>query len=125
MFGNGCKRMLKQIRRGIKNLIDWFPIIWRDRDYDYGYLLYILQHKLKRMQQFLLSDKAMALNAPQFATQIKVVLDALERVIKNEYFDRTKNADIIACFELANRLQAADLHIVFNTMEEKVIEWWD
>ena len=38
--------MRYKIYYGIKNLIRWFPIIWRDRDWDWDYLVIMLQHKL-------------------------------------------------------------------------------
>lgn len=36
---------------GIKNLIAWFPIIWADRDWDWEYISYLLQFKLKKMSR--------------------------------------------------------------------------
>lgn len=35
--------------RSIKKLWYWFPIIWKDRDYDGNYVLIIMRHKLKSM----------------------------------------------------------------------------
>jgi len=34
---------------GIKNLIAWFPVIWKDRQWDYMYLLRIINKKLELM----------------------------------------------------------------------------
>lgn len=34
---------------GIQNLIRWFPVIWKDRDFDDYYLYAILEKKLKTM----------------------------------------------------------------------------
>jgi len=31
---------------GIKNLIQWFPVIWKDKDWDSYYIFRILEHKL-------------------------------------------------------------------------------
>jgi len=36
----------KDLYRGIKNLFQWFPIIWKDRDWDSYYIFKILEHKL-------------------------------------------------------------------------------
>lgn len=41
--------MIREIRRGIRNLIYWAPIIWQDRNFDYVYLYRILRHKIKAM----------------------------------------------------------------------------
>jgi len=37
---------LNQIKTGIKNLWIWFPIIWKDRWYDYDYIINIIRFKL-------------------------------------------------------------------------------
>lgn len=37
----------KYVKQGVKNIIYWFPIIWKDRHWDHGYIFTILQHKLK------------------------------------------------------------------------------
>ena len=37
----------KNLIQGIKNLWRWFPVIWRDRNWDHAYIYQILEHKLK------------------------------------------------------------------------------
>lgn len=37
----------KDVYNGVKNLIKWFPIIWRDRNWDQSYIYTILQKKLE------------------------------------------------------------------------------
>jgi hypothetical protein len=37
----------KFVKQGVKNIIYWLPIIWKDRHWDHGYIFTILQHKLK------------------------------------------------------------------------------
>jgi hypothetical protein len=46
----------RQFRQGISNLVTWFPIIWKDGDFDYGYLLELVEFKSNRMLKFLESD---------------------------------------------------------------------
>jgi hypothetical protein len=36
----------KYIKQGVKNLIYWFPIIWKDRNWDSHYIFEIMKHKL-------------------------------------------------------------------------------
>jgi len=40
-----------RIKDGVSNLIKWFPIIWRDRDYDSHYLLEIMKFKINQMSK--------------------------------------------------------------------------
>lgn len=41
--------MLRNIRYGIRNIIDYFPTVWRDRDWDSAYIVYFIAKKLRRM----------------------------------------------------------------------------
>jgi len=43
----------KNLYSKIKNLIIWFPIIWNDKNWDYAYLLKILEFKLTLMRDTL------------------------------------------------------------------------
>jgi hypothetical protein len=52
------KQLIYSIRQGLSNLKDWFPIIWNDRDFDYGYLLELVEFKSRRMLKFFESDKS-------------------------------------------------------------------
>lgn len=38
----------KDLFRGIRNLIKWFPVIWKDCDWDSAYIYRILQFKLEQ-----------------------------------------------------------------------------
>jgi len=75
------------LRRNIKNLIKWFPIIWSDRDWDYHYILAILQAKLEFTKQFFLSDNTYCVEANETANEVSEVLEILDRLIKNQYLE--------------------------------------
>lgn len=38
---------------GIRNLIKWFPIIWKDRDWDYHYIYDVLKFKLINQAKYI------------------------------------------------------------------------
>lgn len=40
---------MRSLMRGIKNVVRWFPIIWRDRDFDWSFLVRIVVAKLEFM----------------------------------------------------------------------------
>lgn len=46
----------KFLKHGIKNIIYWFPIIWKDRNWDHDYIFRILQHKLKAQSKYIGSN---------------------------------------------------------------------
>ncbi len=37
----------------VKNLISWFPIIWKDRDWDDHYIFEVLKFKIKRQAKYI------------------------------------------------------------------------
>jgi hypothetical protein len=43
----------KMFRTGVKNLIYWFPIIWKDRNWDSHYIFEILSHKIKAQSKYI------------------------------------------------------------------------
>ena len=44
---------IKQFFKRIKNLIRWFPIIWKDQDWDDHYIFEILKFKLKNQAKYI------------------------------------------------------------------------
>jgi hypothetical protein len=47
------KHYHKNFIKGIKNLWNWFPIIWRDRDYDPYFIYEVLIHKLEKQAKYI------------------------------------------------------------------------
>lgn len=43
----------KMFRTGVKNLIYWFPIIWKDRNWDSHYIFEIMKHKLSSQADYI------------------------------------------------------------------------
>ena len=43
----------KDLINGIKNLWNWFPVIWKDRDYDHHHIYEILIHKLEKQAKYI------------------------------------------------------------------------
>jgi len=47
------KHMHREFARGVKNLIYWFPIIWKDRNWDSHYIFEIFKHKLTAQANYI------------------------------------------------------------------------
>ena len=82
---NTIKDIYYNIKYGIENLINWFSIIWRDRDFDHCFFHEIMLHKLKNMEKFFRSDYAYSVNANKDADNIKHAINLLERIVNNDY----------------------------------------
>jgi len=74
-----------QIRRGIRNLIDWFPTIWGDEQFDQFWFYRILHKKLTLMEKFYRSEYTMSADAEKVAKEIQICRVLIERLLKDEY----------------------------------------
>ena len=80
----------RNIKQGIKNLKDWFPIVWKDKDWDYHYILLLMRFKLEKMDKLFRSDNVHITNAERHADEMKECVLLLDRIIEDEYtaFDK-------------------------------------
>lgn len=80
----------RDIKIGIKNLISWFPIIWKDRPWDYHYIYTILEEKLKRTSEHINSAKIFE-GYEYVVRDINIAIKLIERLktdyYSSEYFD--------------------------------------
>ena len=84
-----AKYLHKEIYRGIKNLIYWFPIIWRDRDWDSSNIYSILATKIEKQARYI--DKyGYHLNAKRDA-EVMMVCVRLIRKVSSEYYSSEMN----------------------------------
>lgn len=110
--------------RGVRSLIAWFPIIWRDRDWDWEFLNNILIFKLSRMEKQL--RDGWAEDGHLYADEIAEVIDNLRQLpddLPPERKDgrpRTKNEYIIWEKKLRAHQSRA-----FYIMGTKMRHWWD
>ena len=117
--------------QGIKNLIYWFPIIWKDRDYDHAFIEYMLEHKYKAMYKRFNDPYLTYVNweTEQDAKALKalrICLTILERRRKefyimelcDKYFD-TDQAKYI--MDIEDR----DWRLLNRHTEKYMLYWWD
>jgi len=69
---------------GIKNLIRWFPVIWKDRNWDHYFIYVTLRHKLHLTEQHIRNHNCHT-TAQQDADNIKTCVLLLDRLIADEY----------------------------------------
>ena len=82
-----------EFKRGIKNLIYWFPIIWRDRNWDSHYIFEILKHKLKAQSKYI-GDRDIHTQSKRDAEVMMTCVRLMEKVqdefYSSEYSDYHK-----------------------------------
>lgn len=78
----------RTIKNGIKNIWNWRTIIWSDRQFDYVYLLKIIEFKLDQMEKFFNSNDAHCLEAKNVAIEIKECREIISQLASNSYEDQ-------------------------------------
>ena len=82
------------IYEGICNIFYWFPIIWKDRNYDQFYIYQILKHKLKTQSKYIKGRdwhiKAQS-DARNMMVCVKLIDKLQEGYYSGEYFDYHKS----------------------------------
>lgn len=90
------KYLHKQIWTGLKNLWYWFPVIWKDRNWDDHYIFEVMIHKLKAQSKYI-GDRDIHTRAKRDAEIMMTCVRLMERVreehYSSEYMDyhKTKN----------------------------------
>lgn len=78
------KYLHRDIAQGIKNLIKWFPIIWKDRDWDHQFIFDTLQFKLQNQAKYI-GDHNRHTRAKEDAELMMKCVDLIEKV-KTEFY---------------------------------------
>lgn len=76
--------ILKNTKNGIINIIYWFPIIWKDRNYDHTYIYQILKHKLKYQSNYL-KQKDRFISTEQSVRRMNICINLIEKIGDDYY----------------------------------------
>lgn len=123
--------MINSFIQGIKNLIHWFPIIWKDRDYDHAYIEVMLEHKLKAMYKRFSDKNATYVNwesehAAKALKALNICVIILERRREEFYilnlYDKYFDADNV---QQVAAIEDRDWKLLHTLMEKYMLWWWD
>ena len=82
-----------EFKQGIKNLIYWFPIIWKDRNWDSHYIFDIMKHKLSAQADYI-GGRDLHTQAQENARKMKLCVKLMgliqEEFYSSEYSDYHK-----------------------------------
>ena len=75
----------KELKRSIKNLWKWLPIIWKDRDWDHFYIYQIIEFKLRKQANYI-STMDRHTRAQEDARDMLTCAELINKV-KEGYYD--------------------------------------
>lgn len=137
------KNFFRGIKRYIRNLIRWSPMLWEDNDFDHGYLYNVILIKIKQMEKFWNSNKVWSLTKRKVKIQkdLKTCRILLERLIAEDYWDSAaarykvpsygKNKDDVPNWKFklyvkrVDYLRKQDEELLFNLISKHISTWWD
>ena len=76
---------MREFIQGVKNLIKWFPVIWRNRDWDHTFIYDILTFKLEQQAKYI-GGKDRHMSAKRDA-EIMLLCTKLIDLSSNEFYD--------------------------------------
>jgi len=96
-------KKFKRIKTSLRNLMYWFPIIWKDRDWDFYYIYMILRAKLIKTRQYMVLHSVTVTDEriKPITKCIDIINKLLEDDVIKEKFEEffTKYGDIKLSFE--------------------------
>lgn len=113
---------LYQLKRGIKNLVIWFPVIWKNDVWDHSYLITLIDKQMEQMEDFFYSDIPCSSNSKQCAKRIRWTRK-LEKMWSNGYYSvkaYREHTDIKSGMEKDEKVYKLWLKGM-----GRLREWWD
>ena len=78
------------IRRGVKNIIRWTPIIWGDEDFDWEYLAKIMETKMRWMSKHI-KKYDRVVDGGEIAKELLICAELLKRLTDDNMDDMVMN----------------------------------
>ena len=143
---------IKRLFSKIRKLVRWIPVIWNDYEWDHCYFLQILSFKLKLMEEFYKSDKAISVDSKKLAKDMRICWLLCERLINGHYlnmldmqYHQTNFENFIAALNKGeatitshtvswtfNRwmkyedyMRKQDLDYLCKLLQKHLFSWWD
>ena len=117
---------------GIKNLIKWAPVIYKDRDWDHWFIYQILKTKLQHQADYVLKHGHLE-NSTKYAQQMLKCIEMIDIVQNEKIIDDyllsidVRSGNELSCDDVveADAKQAQAKKDLFQYMEENIDHWWD
>jgi hypothetical protein len=118
------KWRIRNFIKGVKNLVRWFSVIWKDRDWDYYYILEIYKTKLKFQSEHF-RKYGYHVDSKRDAERMELCIRLMERVQCEYYMDELLNEDLThEMVEKAISKNDKARRLLFKLLEQNIERWW-
>lgn len=130
----------KDIIKGVQNIVYYFPVIWKDRDWDYDFILDLLKAKLIKQRDYLQKEN-LVVETPKIVEEINCALqhinnfdnyyevcdmqcqNELKEIGKTEAGSRQDNL-LKNYFIKIEKIRQENWCKIFDTLKEHMMGWW-
>ena len=111
---------------GVKNLWSWFPVIWKDRDWDHHYIFEILKFKLEKQAKHL-AEVGFHNDAQRDAELMMTCVRLIDKLQNEYYYDELCKSGVRASEAVKNVIakHKKAKRLLFKIMNDRIEEWWD
>jgi hypothetical protein len=107
------KYRFRYFLKGIKNLYRWFPVIWRDRDWDHVYFYIILEKKLTHMAEYF-EKRGITNSSGEDAKLMRNCVKLIQDLQKDFMLSHVEEEFL-----------QEKKRVLFDTIKENIDTWWD
>ena len=108
-----------------KRIFKWVPVLWRNCEWDYAFLLIVMQFKIRNMREAF-EEYDFHEGKDEVIAQMKRAEELLTRLIKGEYWSDFGEEGY--SYERGNELERKDREELFdllkNSMTNSEKGWW-
>lgn len=126
--------MLRDFWYGIKNVVRWTPVIWRDADFDWDFLAQIMEYKLRRMAKCF-DEYGHHIGSKRDAKECRMAAELLKRLQEDRYFwnagydpktwETKSDREKTHICKHADLMAQQDLKCFGDLFVKKLRNWWD
>ena len=117
------KNTIRQFFIGVRNIIKWIPVLYKDRDWDFYFIYNILQKKLEFTEEAMRNSSLY--DGKLYANKIKTAIRLIEVVRDEKYFDEMLMNDDWEDLKKAMAKQDKAKKLLFNYLHHNIEKWWN
>ncbi len=116
--------MFYSIRRGVRNIIRWTPVIWHDEDFDWDSLAKIMEWKLRKMS-IGFNERGHLIDSKRQARKMLICAEILKRLREDNWDDLLKICSFRNCIH-RHEIRTKEWEEMLGRIIGKHLRcWWD
>lgn len=116
------KSEIRQFFIGVRNIIKWIPVLYKDRDWDFYFVYVMLQKKLE-FTEIAIRNSSLQ-NAEFYAKKIRTAIRLIEIVRDEKYLDDVLKEGDWDNIRKAIIKQDKAKKLLFNYLQHYIEQWW-